>query len=67
MSGPTTNFELGKIQNREYEIQASKNWNLKLVWQSKSNRNKRLVWVLILSNVILLGLLSALASMMLVP
>ena len=26
MNGPMTNFELGKMQHREYEAQASKYW-----------------------------------------
>ena len=26
MSGPITNFELGKMQHREYEAQASRYW-----------------------------------------
>lgn len=35
MNGPITNFELGKMQHREYEAQAGKYWG-----QNSTNDNK---------------------------
>lgn len=36
MSGPITNFELGKMQHREYELEASRYWG-----QGASDRDQR--------------------------
>jgi hypothetical protein len=43
MSGPITNFELGKMQHREYEAQASKYWGQNVTQDDKPNLLKRLI------------------------
>ena len=40
MSGPITNFELGKMQHREYEAQASRYWGQHIDKQDKLGRSK---------------------------
>ena len=40
MSGPITNYELGKMQHREYEAQASRYWGQYIAKQDKLGRSK---------------------------
>ena len=40
MSGPITNFELGKMQHREYEAEASRYWRQHLAMQDRLGRSK---------------------------
>ncbi len=48
MSGPITNFELGKMQHREYEVRASKYWGQGVTKDNKSTLSKghKLAWSL---------------------
>jgi hypothetical protein len=49
MSGPITNFELGKMQHREYEAWASKYWGQGIAKDDKPILSKgyKLAWSLI--------------------
>ena len=40
MSGPITNYELGKMQHREYEAQASRYWGQNLTTGDKPTWSK---------------------------
>ena len=48
MSGPMTNFELGKMLHREYEVEASRYWGQEVTNEDKPSRTKitRLAWAL---------------------
>ena len=51
MSGPITNFELGKMQHREYEAEASRYWGQHLENRDKRGRSKGRKLALFLSGV----------------
>jgi len=40
MSGPITNFELGKMKHREYEAQASRFWGQNVTKSDQPARSK---------------------------
>jgi hypothetical protein len=48
MSGPITNYELGKMKHREYEREASRYWgqNASRSGQSSSSRRQKLILAL---------------------
>ena len=57
MSGPITNFELGKMQHREYEAEASKYWGQDVTSEEKPGLAKAYKLVLALIGVTLTALL----------
>ena len=57
MNGPITNFELGKMQHREYEAQASKYWEQNVAKAEKLTLGKGYKVALALSGVGLTALL----------
>ena len=63
MSGPITNFELGKMQHREYEAQASKFWGQNVTKDGKPALTKGLKLALALNGA---GLATLLIVQMLV-
>ena len=48
MNGPITNFELGKMQHREYEAQASKSWGQEVTQDDKPAllKGHKIAWAL---------------------
>jgi hypothetical protein len=56
MSGPITNFELGKMQHREYEAEASRYWGQDATTDDKSSFSPKLKLALALSGAILTAL-----------
>ena len=52
MSGPMTNFELGKMLHREYEAEASRYWGQNTTTNDKSSFSPQLKLALTLSGAI---------------
>ena len=57
MNGPITNFELGKMQHREYEAQASNYWGQRVIKEDKPTFSKGRRVALVLSGLGLAALL----------
>jgi len=57
MSGPITNFELGKMQHREYKVQASRLWGQNVTNDDQPAFSKIRRLVLVLSSAALTTLL----------
>ena len=53
MSGPMTNFELGKMQHREYEAEASRYWGQEVTSKEKPGLAKVYKLALAITGVIL--------------
>jgi hypothetical protein len=59
MSGPITNYELGKMQHREYEAEASRYWGQGVSHGKQKSFSRKHKLVLALSSTILAILLIA--------
>ena len=57
MSGPITNFELGKMQHREYEAEASRYWGQQATSEGKPAQRKVYTLALALTGVTLMVIL----------